>query len=136
MDILESVNAKAEHRDFLTFHNGLTIVAKEVKVYGNKLYLSRYSVCNGCQSLLTFYENRALLTDDLEVLVRVVRVSEDLKISERIAYRTNNQNSISLRDLRSNDSTQIQLKAEFDKLYGKFATYGIKSGDTTLTMLD
>jgi AIPR protein len=33
-DILESVKNKKEHRDFLTFHNGLTIVAKHIFLRG------------------------------------------------------------------------------------------------------
>jgi hypothetical protein len=67
----------------------------------------------------------------LEVLVRIVKVGEDRKLPEVIAYRTNNQNAISLRDLNSNDSAQLRLKTEFDGLYGAFSTYSIKRGETT-----
>src|SRR5262249_39255118 len=102
-EILESVSNQSEHPRFLTFHNGLTIVTKTLSIRGSKLSLNHYSVCNGCQSLLAFYDNRALLTDDLEVLVRIVRVGAD-RLPEIIAYRTNNQNAISLRDLSANDA--------------------------------
>src|SRR5437773_4993723 len=51
-DILETVKKVGEHKNFLTFHNGLTVVAKEVKITRNRLALNHYSVCNGCQSLL------------------------------------------------------------------------------------
>jgi len=128
-EIFESVKRKSEHGQFLTFHNGLTIVAKNLRLRGNKLAMSRYSVCNGCQSLLTFYNNRSLLTSDLEILVRFVKVGDDRKGAEAIAYRTNNQNAISLRDLSANDSTQIQLKAEYDNLFGDRSVYTIKRGE-------
>lgn len=36
-DILESVKHKNEHRDFLTFHNGLTIVSKQITLRGKTL---------------------------------------------------------------------------------------------------
>lgn len=129
-DILESVKNKSEHPAFLTFHNGLTIVAKHITVRGKTLRLRDFSVCNGCQSLLTFYNNRQTLTEDLQVLVRIVRVGDDRRLPEIIAYRTNNQNAISLRDLASNATTQVCLKAEFDKLFGPATVYTIKRGDT------
>lgn len=128
-DIVSSVNNKSEHADFLTFHNGLTVVARDIKVRGSVVTLSGLSVCNGCQSLLTFFENRKSLTENLEVLVRVVKVGEDLRLPETISYRTNNQNAISLRDLNSNDAAQLRLKSEFDELYGAYSTYSIKRGD-------
>jgi hypothetical protein len=128
-DILASVQQKKEHRDFLTFHNGLTIVSKQITLRGKTLRLKDFSVCNGCQSLLTFYTNRKSLTDELEVLVRIVRVGDDRRLPEVIAYRTNNQNAISLRDLSSNDTTQVRLKAEFDEAFGSQVVYAIKRGE-------
>ena len=128
-DILESVKNKKEHRDFLTFHNGLTIVSKHITLRGKSLRLKDFSVCNGCQSLLTFYNNRKSLTEDLQVLVRIVRVGDDRRLPEVIAYRTNNQNAIALRDLASNDTTQVRLKAEFDTLFGRNTVYAIKRGE-------
>lgn len=128
-DIESSIKNKSDHASFLTFHNGLTIVAQDIKVRGSTITLSGFSVCNGCQSLLSFYENRKALTDKLEVLVRIVKVGEDKKLPLTIAYRTNNQNAISLRDLNSNDSAQLRLKAEFDNSYGKYGSYSIKRGE-------
>jgi len=130
-DILESVKNKDEHRDFLTFHNGLTIVSKHITLRGKTLRLQDFSVCNGCQSLLTFYNNRKTLTEELQVLVRIVRVGDDRRLPEVIAYRTNNQNPISLRDLSSNDTIQVRLKAEFDKLFGPKVNYVIKRGEVS-----
>ena len=130
-EILASVKSKEEHAKFLTFHNGLTVVAQQLALRGSNLALNKYSVCNGCQSLLTFYDNRSAVTEDLEVLVRVVRVGEKRETAESIAYRTNNQNAISLRDLSANDATQIQIKAEFDEFFGDRVTYVIKRGEAT-----
>src|ERR1019366_9408524 len=73
------------------------------------------------------------LTDQLEVLVRIVKVGDDRKLPELIAYRTNNQNAISLRDLSSNDDAQVHLKNAFEALFGNFATYTIKRGEAAPT---
>jgi hypothetical protein len=130
-EIVQTIKTRKEHSRFLTFHNGLTIVANELRLRGRSIRMNHYSVCNGCQSLLAFYENRNSLTDNLEILVRFVRVNGDRSLSEIIAYRTNNQNPISLRDLRSNADTQVQLKAEFDALFSPDTTYMIKRGETS-----
>lgn len=128
-DILATIKTKGEHASFLTFHNGLTIVAKTIRLRGSTLRIQDFSVCNGCQSLLTFYNNRHLLSDEFQVLVRIVKVGDDRRLPEVIAYRTNNQNPISLRDLASNDVTQVRLKTEFDQLFGRACKYGIKRGE-------
>lgn len=128
-EIIESLKNKNEHADFITFHNGLTIVSKTLSIDGGELSLESFSVCNGCQSLLSMWESKSKLTDSLEVLVRIVKIGDDRRIPELIAYRTNNQNAISLRDLNSNDSTQVHLKNSFDQTFGNFSTYVIKRGE-------
>jgi hypothetical protein len=65
------------------------------------------------------------------VLVRIVRVGDDRRLPEVIAYRTNNQNPISLRDLASNDTIQVRIKAEFDRLFGPEFCYVIKRGEVS-----
>lgn len=129
-EILESIKNKGEHSRFLAFHNGLTIVAQKLTVRGSVIKMSHFSVCNGCQSLLTLHANHSILTDELLIPVRIVRVDSDREISEIIAYRTNNQNAVSLKDLSANDAAQVQLKAEFDALFGYQTIYSIKRGDS------
>jgi hypothetical protein len=58
-------------------------------------------------------------------------VGDDRSLAASIAYKTNNQNPISLRDLSANDSTQTLLKAEFDAHFGFDCTYMIKRGATS-----
>lgn len=127
-ELASSIQDKNEHANFLAFHNGLTIVAKEVIVNSGTITVRNYSVCNGCQSLMALHKHQSSLTKKLVILVRFVRVGDDRKLAASIAYKTNNQNPISLRDLNANTATQIQLKAEFDQLYGDDTTYMIKRG--------
>ena len=116
---------------FLASHNGLTIVARNIAYTKGNITIQNYSVSNGCQSLLSLYNNQSFLTNKLILPVRVVRVGDDRSLAASIAYKTNNQNPISLRDLSTNDSTQTLLKAEFDALFGFDCTYMIKRGATS-----
>lgn len=129
-EITRTVQAKPEHVSFLTFHNGLTVVAKSLSVRSNRIRMKDFSVCNGCQSLVILHAQRAHLTSDLELLVRFVRVGDDRDLAASISYRTNNQNPVSLRDQSANDAVQVQLQAEYDSLFGPGATYGIKASAT------
>ena len=127
-ELVSSIKEGKEHKKFLTYHNGLTVVAKEISLARGKITLKNYSVCNGCQSLLSLYKNQTCITNNLTLLVRFVRVGEDRSLAASIAYKTNNQNPISLRDLSANDSTQTQIRAEFDSLFGFDSNYLIKRG--------
>ena len=120
-DLAATVANRHEHSRFLTFHNGLTILCKSVSrdaVKPQRFTISGFSVVNGCQSALAFYDSRSSLTPDLLVPVRLVQVGETTRLADDITYRSNNQNSISLKDLRANDSTQVQLQSEFHHLFG------------------
>jgi hypothetical protein len=132
-EIEESVAQAGGHADFLTFHNGLTIVAKNITISGDTLSMSDYSVCNGCQSLVIFYNNVDKLTRKLDIIVRFVRVGSDRALAAAIAHRTNNQNPVSLRDQSANDLVQVQLKNEFDGNFDDEVTYDIKRDNLAVT---
>lgn len=130
-ELIASIRDAKEHPGFLASHNGLTIVARNIVYTKGNITIQNYSVSNGCQSLLSLYNNQSFLTNKLILPVRVVRVGDDRSLAASIAYKTNNQNPISLRDLSANDSTQTLLKADFDALFGFDCTYMIKRGATS-----
>ena len=49
--IAESVKNQAEHKNFLLYHNGLTILTTKLEYDEDRIVLSGYSVVNGCQSI-------------------------------------------------------------------------------------
>jgi hypothetical protein len=72
-DIAKSIADSATHKIFPLFHNGITIVAKDVKANRDKIRASGYFVVNGCQSLSALYANKARLTDELRILVKFIQ---------------------------------------------------------------
>jgi hypothetical protein len=125
----ETLRDKAEHPLFPAYHNGLTILTRQVQVDGSELLLDGATVVNGCQSLLALHRNRAELSPDVKVLVKVVAVDPQSDLSDKITYRTNNQNPVDLRDQRSTDPIQRQLQAEMQQRYGSELAYGIRAGE-------
>lgn len=125
----QTVKDPPQHSLFPAYHNGLTVLTHELKVRGKTVNLDGIAVVNGCQSLLSLYENRAALTSDLRVLVRAVEVDAHSNLPEQITYRTNNQNSVDIRDQRSRDKVQRELQAEVEDRYGGKFGYAIRRGE-------
>jgi hypothetical protein len=128
-DTIENVN---EHNNFFLYHNGITIVCEQLDedLGNNKITLTGYAVINGCQSMLTFFENKNKLSNNLCILVKVIKLNLASTMVKKITYFANNQNSISLKDLRSNDSVQKALQTEFEELFGNTILYKRKKGES------
>jgi hypothetical protein len=128
-ELEKAVGEKERHHHFMLFHNGVTIICKRLRVWGKSVKVEDYSIVNGCQSAIAFYENRKHLSDKLLVLTRFIEVGGDDALAEEITYRTNNQNGINLRDLRSNDRIQLALKKQFETDFPGKIEYLIKAGE-------
>jgi hypothetical protein len=128
--IRKTVAAKASHHNFVLFHNGIIVLcAKADASKPGELKVKKYSVVNGAQSLTSFYNDKAKLSDDLRVLVRVIEV-QDEALSRTITENSNNQNAIKPRDLRSNHAIMLRLQAEMKKEFGKKYFFEIKRGES------
>lgn len=128
-ELAKTVSDAGEHSLFPAYHNGLTLVTNSLSVRGKSMTLDGVSVVNGCQSLLTLFENSTALTDDLTVLVKVVQVDSNNELTDKITYRTNNQNPVDMRDQRSSDRKQRDLKASVNEDYPTTFAFAIRQGE-------
>jgi hypothetical protein len=124
-----TVSDAAEHALFPAYHNGMTLLTKGLSVQGTNLVLDGVGVVNGCQSLLALHEHRTEVTPDLRLLVKVVQVDPQSDLADDITYRTNNQNSVDIRDQRSTDLVQRDLQAQVRTHYGTLLGYAIRAGE-------
>ena len=84
--ISKTIKDKSKHNKFILFHNGITVVCHKAEIKdSNKLEITNYSVVNGCQSTLTLFENRNFITDNLQIMVKVVATGENTKLSDEYA---------------------------------------------------
>lgn len=130
--IKNTIDEANEHNNFFLYHNGITIVCEQLDedLNHNKISLTGYAVINGCQSMLSFFENKDKLSNNLFVLVKVIQLNLTSSMVEKITYYANNQNSISLKDLRSDDSVQRALQTEFRELFNNTILYKRKRGES------
>ena len=126
-----SIGARAEHKYFPAFHNGLTVLCETLKVTRNKIKISGYAVVNGCQSLNALYYHQSDITPDLRVLTKFIEVSPTSKLAQKITDHTNNQNGITGRDQRSKDTTQARLQTDIHTKHAGEVYYRVSRGEGT-----
>lgn len=115
-----AIGRRQEHRDFLAYHNGVTVVCDgfTVKATGS-IEIENPSVVNGAQSVLAFVradKDRAL-TDDLKIFMKIVEVGERPLLEKEVARRSNTQTGVNPRNLMANHGTQLRLQREFEAGY-------------------
>ncbi|MFH2021053.1 MAG: AIPR family protein [archaeon] len=130
--IRETIQKLDEHNNFFLYHNGITIICDELNEDppNNKITIGGYAVINGCQSILTFFGNKKNLSKNLFVLVKIIKLPATSPLIKKISNYANNQNAISLKDLRSNDSVQKALQREFLQLFNNTVLYKRKKGES------
>lgn len=129
--IAQSVASPAEHKNFMLYHNGLTVLATDVELdeHADELRIDRYSVVNGAQSLSTLHDKRSVVSEDLRLLARVVNLDPATDLAAMITRNSNNQNAIGARDLQSNSVIQKRLKEDFRRSFDHQFGYEIKRGE-------
>lgn len=129
--IKNNIVDQEQHNNFFLYHNGITIVCDELieDLGSKKISISNYAVINGCQSMLTLYENKDKLTRNLFILVKIINLNINSNLVKDITFYANNQNSISIKDLRSNDSVQKSIQTEFRILFNNRIFYNRKKGE-------
>lgn len=138
-ELRATVRTPAEHQAFPAYHNGLTLLTDTLEVTDDGLEIEGVAVVNGCQSLLSLYNERSNLTPALNVVVKVVELDEHADLADRITYRSNNQNPVNMRDQRANDRIQRDLQQQVSDRYGDRLFYDIRRGqprDEDVAQLD
>jgi hypothetical protein len=128
-DIVSSINNPSSHKLFPLFHNGITVIAKQLDTNSEKISVSDYFVVNGCQSITALFDNRYKITSDLRVLAKFIKMDPASSVAEMITRFSNNQNGVRPRDFKANHPIQIRLQNEFDRDYSGQYAYEIKRGE-------
>jgi len=141
--IQETLKSSEKKPLFSVLNNGITIVAPELTLTPNtkELHLTNYQVINGCQTSSTLQENKLLLTDSVNVVVKVIESPENDASSDIIAA-TNSQSDIpkeAFFGLRSKAKlvqkyfkAQIEIVAQenfvyFERRQGEYKHSGLQS---------
>jgi hypothetical protein len=121
-----AIQRTVDHKNFLAFHNGLTVVCTSMDDSSpDCLTITNLSVVNGAQSTIAFRDNRSFATDDLRIVVKFVEVPGERQLAREVAVRSNTQNPVNARNLRARDGVQLRLEAEMNAKYPGY-TYELR----------
>lgn len=130
-DIVASIRDQSRHKLFPLFHNGITVIAKELRLTKDAITAEEYFVVNGCQSLTTLYDNKGQVTDNLRVLTKFIKVEPTSLLAKQVTEFSNNQNGVKPRDFMANNPNQIRLQNEFRENYNGQYVFEIKRGEAS-----
>jgi AIPR protein len=83
---------------FVLRNNGITIVAKDIKVTSNKYTLIDYQIVNGCQTSHVIFSQKDILSDELLIPLKLIHTSSE-EVSQNIIKSTNKQTPVDENDL-------------------------------------
>ncbi|MCC4590177.1 AIPR family protein [Xanthomonas campestris pv. cannae] len=92
-DIAKTINTEEERNRFAILNNGVTLVAKSVTPSGDIFKISQFQVVNGCQTSHVLYNNRANLSDDMFLTVKLIETS-DVDLGGKVIATTNSQSLV------------------------------------------
>jgi hypothetical protein len=140
-EILTTATDPASSYLFWFLNNGITIICDKVQLSTDpdnaQVRIENLQIVNGCQtaSALAHASEKQLLRPDTRVLLKIFETT-DRNLASKVVLTTNNQNRINARDLKSNDSVQLEMQSAFEK-YGllyehkvnQYANYQPKAGE-------
>lgn len=119
-NIWESLVDPEDSHYFWLYNNGLTILCDDFELKeAQKLSITNPQVVNGCQTVTAFRKKLGQYSDQPSVLARIIKApsnDEGKNQAILIAEKTNSQNPVLSRDLRSNDAVQAKLRKAFEQL--------------------
>lgn len=128
-DIVKSIEDGTLHKLFPLFHNGITVIAKDISTTTDALIASDYYVVNGCQSLTALYDKKSALTDNLRILTKFIQMEPSSQVAKKVTEFSNNQNGVKARDFMANNAIQIRIQNEFARDYPGQYVFEIKRGE-------
>ncbi len=117
-DILKTATDPSASHLFWFLNNGITIVCDNCDSVTDPdhpaVKIKNLQIVNGCQTAnaLAHAEREGFLHQDTRVLLKIFQTT-DQSIASRIVLTTNNQNRISSRDLKANDTVQQDMRLGF-----------------------
>lgn len=112
-EISKSLATEEGRNRFAVLNNGVTLVARQLRIVGDKFFASDYQIVNGCQTSHVIYNNRNLLEPDMQIPFKVIATADE-EIIGAIATATNRQTLVTEEDLYALEGFQKDLESYFE----------------------
>jgi hypothetical protein len=92
-EMAETLKDDVKQKRFGVLNNGITLISPDVRVTGFDIYLRDFQIVNGCQTSNVLFENRASISDDTTVMLKIVETADPAVVDD-IVRSTNRQTKV------------------------------------------
>lgn len=115
--IVETLSSNNPHL-FSVLNNGVTIVANQIKVSGDKCTLSDFQIVNGCQTSNILFQQRSLeILNSINIPIKLIVTTDD-EIKSKITVSTNSQTAVKKEQLSAMTDFQKNLEHYYNSIDG------------------
>ncbi len=107
---------------FSILNNGITIVAEQLRTIRNTFTITNYQIINGCQTANVLYQNREVLNNSIQVVLKLI-ISDDQDLISRVIRSTNSQTEVKTQDLLAYSVFQKTLESYYGTFNGQNRLY-------------
>jgi len=97
MEIAETLKSNESPR-FVVMNNGISVIAENLSTSRNSFTIKGYQIINGCQTSHVIFENRAIISNQVMVPIRLV-ITNSAEVMSKIIRATNRQTEVKVQDL-------------------------------------
>jgi hypothetical protein len=117
--ITNTATNKSDSHNFWYYNNGVTIVCDRYSFRSLKdtvVRLENAQIINGCQTINSLAHAGNKLSDDVELLIKVIEKKSDINFVKQVTLYANSQNAVRGSDLVGTDTIQLELKRQLQDL--------------------
>ena len=114
-EIAKTIKSSDERNKFAILNNGVTVVAKKVTPSGDIFDIAQFQIVNGCQTSHVLFNNRAELSDDMYITLKLIETS-DINLSGKVITTTNSQSLVTKEAFATIRPYHLGLEDFFDSM--------------------
>jgi hypothetical protein len=114
---------KTEEREaFVVLNNGVTVVAEDLKITGDKFSLTGYQIVNGCQTSHVLFNNKSVLDESVQIPLKLI-IAPEQTIKTKVTKATNRQTPVKIEELSALTDFQKHLEEFYSAITEKHKLY-------------
>lgn len=121
-EIEATISSADKKPQFPILNNGVTIITRDLLCTGDSVKLTDFQIVNGCQTSNVLYKNRAKLSDDMMVPIKVISTT-DIDVIADVVKSTNRQTIVTLEAFESLKPFHKKLQDFYKALEGEHHLY-------------
>lgn len=133
--IANTIQRENSRSRFVFMNNGITVIARKIRVTGEKINLEDYQIVNGCQTSNVLWNNRSSLNESVLIPLRIVATTDE-EIVRDIIKATNSQTEVTPSQLLAATDFQKQLEQFFQNQQPVALFYERRSRQFTNSTID